>query len=142
MTAAGEYGGVSRVEIIPPVHSARRSSEEPKRFDFNDAQPVNRGDDRRFEAVDQEIKRPQDRSARALVRTEPAIERETRPTFENGTYKPDAAFLAQLIAVKNGEPQTREKRRNDPIETAGSYMAIAQLADRAHTAQPTYIKSL
>jgi hypothetical protein len=53
--------------------------------------------------------------SRALVVLEPATER--RPSAAT----PDVPFLAQLLAVKAGLPQTRERRRAEPDEATHSY---------------------
>jgi hypothetical protein len=53
--------------------------------------------------------------SRALVALEPAAER--RPPAN----APAAPFLTQLLAVKAGLPQTRERRRAEPDEATQSY---------------------
>jgi hypothetical protein len=53
--------------------------------------------------------------SRALVALEPAAER--RPP----AIAPAAPFLAQLLAVKAGVPQLRERRRAEPDEATHSY---------------------
>lgn len=53
--------------------------------------------------------------SRALVALEPAAER--RPSAST----PDAPFLTQLLAVKAGLPQTRERRRAEPDQATQSY---------------------
>jgi hypothetical protein len=64
--------------------------------------------------------------SRALVALEPAVER--RPP---GTA-PAAPFLTQLLAVKAGVPQTRERRRAEPDEATQSYeMSMAPRPPRA-----------
>ena len=63
---------------------------------------------------------------RALVALEPAEER--RPSGA----APDAPFLAQLLAVKAGLPQTRERRRAEPDEATHSYeLTMAPRAPRS-----------
>lgn len=37
--------------------------------------------------------------------------------------RPAAAFLAHLIAVAQGEPQARERRRAEPLQAAQAYRA-------------------
>ena len=44
-------------------------------------------------------------------------------------YRP-AAFLAQLIAMKDQHPQTRERRRAEPDEALAAYRAAANLIVR------------
>jgi hypothetical protein len=41
-----------------------------------------------------------------------------------------APFLAQLIAIKDQHPQTREHRRLDPGEATAAYRATAALSGR------------
>jgi hypothetical protein len=53
--------------------------------------------------------------SRALVALEPAAER--RPPAN----APAAPFLTQLLAVKAGVPQTRERRRAEPDVATHSY---------------------
>jgi hypothetical protein len=53
--------------------------------------------------------------SRALVALEPAAER--RPP----AIAPAAPFLTQLLAVKAGVPQLRERRRAEPDEATHSY---------------------
>jgi hypothetical protein len=52
---------------------------------------------------------------RALVALEPAAER------RQPANAPAAPFLTQLLAVKAGVPQTRERRRAEPDEATQSY---------------------
>lgn len=52
---------------------------------------------------------------RALVALEPPAER--RPSAS----VPAAPFLAQLLAIKAGLPQTRDRRRAEPDEATHSY---------------------
>lgn len=40
-----------------------------------------------------------------------------------------APFLAQLLAIKNQHPQTRERRRAEPHEAIAVYRATAALAE-------------
>jgi hypothetical protein len=53
--------------------------------------------------------------SRALVALEPAAER--RPSAAT----PSAPFLTQLLAIKAGVPQARERRRAEPDEATQSY---------------------
>jgi hypothetical protein len=63
---------------------------------------------------------------RALVALEPAANR--RPS----TAQPAAPFLTQLLAVKAGLPQTRERRRAEPDEATHSYeMTMAPRSPRS-----------
>ncbi|MBI4275972.1 MAG: hypothetical protein HY659_14855 [Rhizobiales bacterium] len=39
--------------------------------------------------------------------------------------RPSAAFLAQLIATADQAPQTRERRRAEPLEAARHYVTTA-----------------
>lgn len=65
--------------------------------------------------------------SRALVPVDADAGQEPAGKSSHRPQRGLAPFLAHLIAVKNGEPQTREKRRNDPVGTAASYEAIAKL---------------
>ena len=59
---------------------------------------------------------------RALV---PAA-RPTPRAARSGRQRPDAAFLAHLIATREQVPQTRARRRHEPEHAAGAYaMAMA-----------------
>jgi len=51
----------------------------------------------------------------------------------HGPYarRPSAAFLTQLIATRQGEPQTREKRRATSAVAAQAYAAAARLDGRS-----------
>lgn len=42
--------------------------------------------------------------------------------------RPDAPFLAQLIATKQDLPQTRERRRAEPSDAIAAYMAAKRAA--------------
>jgi hypothetical protein len=53
--------------------------------------------------------------SRALVALEPAPKRRPSPAT------PSAPFLTQLLAVKAGVPQTRDRRRAEPDEATHSY---------------------
>jgi hypothetical protein len=65
--------------------------------------------------------------SRALVVIEPAESHSARTTAH-----PSAEFLTQLLAVKEGLPQTRERRRADPDEATHSYeMTMAPRTPRA-----------
>jgi hypothetical protein len=53
--------------------------------------------------------------SRALVALQPAAER------RRSAGAPSAPFLAQLLAIKAGLPQTRDRRRAEPDEASHSY---------------------
>jgi hypothetical protein len=59
---------------------------------------------------------------RALVPVSPAPE--DQRAGPSGGY-PFAPFLAQLVATKDGHPQTRERRRVEPNEATAAYRAAA-----------------
>jgi hypothetical protein len=64
--------------------------------------------------------------SRALVALEPAPERRPSPAT------PSAPFLTQLLAVKAGVPQTRDRRRAEPDEATHSYeVSMAPHAPRS-----------
>jgi len=48
-------------------------------------------------------------------------------TFEPGTAHYHVPFLAQLVATKDGHPQTRERRRAEPNVALAAYRATAAL---------------
>jgi hypothetical protein len=56
-------------------------------------------------------------ASRALVALTPAAYRQT-------------PFLAQLLAMKDQHPQTRERRRAEPDEVLAAYRATAALTGR------------
>jgi hypothetical protein len=78
----------------------------------------------RPEPVDADA-RPDDaeaaRECRALVAVRPAAAA-SRPA-----RRAAAPFLAQLIAVKDQHPQTRERRRAEPREALAAYASAAAL---------------
>lgn len=47
--------------------------------------------------------------------------------FEPGRSHHHAPFLAQLVATKDGHPQTRERRRAEPDVALAAYRATATL---------------
>ncbi len=47
--------------------------------------------------------------------------------------RPQAAFLAHLIATKDQAPQTRARRRAAPEDVTGTYLAATALHRRART---------
>lgn len=59
---------------------------------------------------------------RALVTTTP------QPAVEPSVNYRKATFLAQLIATRDQVPQTRERRRAEPMEALAAYRAMAALA--------------
>jgi hypothetical protein len=60
--------------------------------------------------------------SRALVALTPAAASQETPQG----YR-QAAFLAQLLAIKDQHPQTRERRRAEPGEAIAAYRATAAL---------------
>ncbi|WP_137042845.1 hypothetical protein [Pseudolabrys sp. FHR47] len=58
---------------------------------------------------------------RALVATGPQPMAEPAPNYRQAT------FLAQLIATRDHAPQTRERRRAEPVEALAAYRATAAL---------------
>lgn len=67
------------------------------------------------------------RSKRELVPLDTAPTERTFPEEETlgriASYRSNAPFIAHLIAVRDKDPQTREKRRADPETTATTYKA-------------------
>jgi hypothetical protein len=63
--------------------------------------------------------------SRALVALAPAA-----PLREGVTRHHQAAFLAQLLAVKDQHPQTRARRRATPHEAIAAYRAASGLTGR------------
>lgn len=57
------------------------------------------------------------------------------PAERSGTAsrRPLAAFLAQLIATQTQAPQTRVRRRAEPEDATGTYLAATALSRRART---------
>ncbi len=49
---------------------------------------------------------------------------------EGATLHRQPAFLAQLLAIKDQHPQTRERRRATPQEAIAAYRAAAALTGR------------
>lgn len=58
---------------------------------------------------------------------QPSLPSVSRPTG------PSAAFLAQLIAIKQQAPQTRERRRTNPEDASAAYGYAGQAAAGAQT---------
>lgn len=103
----------SRAGVVRPVEPVARAS----------------GLHREDGSIPREADQPQAKlsPSRALV---PVDDQAGQGPIGKSSHRPQrghAPFLAHLIAVKNGEPQTREKRKNDPVETAASYEAVAKL---------------
>ena len=63
--------------------------------------------------------------SRALVALAPAVAASAPATSHR-----QAAFLAHLIAAKDQLPQTRERRRAEPVEAITAYRASAKLTGR------------
>jgi hypothetical protein len=61
-------------------------------------------------------------ASRALVALTPVMAARMSPE----TYR-QAPFLAQLLAMKDQHPQTRERRRAEPDEALAAYRATAAL---------------
>jgi hypothetical protein len=64
-------------------------------------------------------------ASRALIPIAPVAD-----TGETPTVYRQAAFLAQLLAVKDQHPQTRERRRAEPEDAIAAYRAAAKLTKR------------
>jgi hypothetical protein len=56
------------------------------------------------------------------------------PSEVLGTPRPNAAYLAQLLAIKFDFPQTRCRRRATPTDAAAIYrgLALSDAASRPH----------
>jgi hypothetical protein len=67
---------------------------------------------------------PQAAENRALILVTPAA----APPAGTARYR-QVAFLAQLLAIKNQHPQTRERRRATPREAVAAYRAAAALTE-------------
>ena len=98
--------------------------------------------DKTLGAGDTDQPRAKPSSSRALVPVEASAGQEPAGKSSHRPQRGHAPFLAHLIAVKNGEPQTREKRKNDPVETAASYEAIARLGKDMPASSPKRLRSL
>lgn len=61
------------------------------------------------------------KSGRALVTVTSQPAAESAPNYRQAT------FLAQLIATRDHAPQTRERRRAEPMEALAAYRAAAAL---------------
>jgi hypothetical protein len=65
-------------------------------------------------------------SGRALIPLQPAAARDGELHA-----RPQAAFLAHLIATDNKLPQTRERRRAEPADAIAAYAAAGEKRSRA-----------
>jgi len=64
-------------------------------------------------------------ASRALVALSPVLAaHDARKTYRN------TPFLAQLLAMKDQHPQTRERRRAEPDEALAAYRATVALTGR------------
>jgi hypothetical protein len=72
-------------------------------------------------------------AATALVPVSPA----PPPPPAGELRRPLSAFLAQLIATREGDPQTRALRRAEPADAVATYAAA-----RAPAPAPTVLRSL
>ena len=63
--------------------------------------------------------------SRALVALTPMLAASDAPTAFR-----EAPFLAQLLAMKDQHPQTRERRRAEPHDALAAYRATAALTGR------------
>jgi hypothetical protein len=81
---------------------------------------------------------PADGGGRALALTGPPVEaedvEELRPIVR---VRPDAGFVAQLIATAEDLPQTRQWRRADPLTAQTSYGRMARPAGPPSRPRPT-----
>lgn len=89
----------------------------------------------RVEATKQAETRPLGDFAGEIERDNDAAATESRALVVTGTqaaaqtssiYR-EAAFLAHLIATKDHAPQTRERRRAEPLEATAAYRAVNAL---------------
>jgi len=64
-------------------------------------------------------------ASRALVALSPMLAASDAPVAFR-----DAPFIAQLLAMKDQHPQTRERRRAEPQEALAAYRATAALTGR------------
>jgi hypothetical protein len=62
---------------------------------------------------------PSPMASRALIPLQP-IARSDLPARD----RPQASFLAQLIATDHRVPQTRERRRAEPVDAIAAYAAV------------------
>lgn len=64
-------------------------------------------------------------TGRALVTVAPAV---PPRRIQDDLGRPNAPFLAQLIANKQNLPQARERRRAEPQEAIAAYVAAGRVA--------------
>ena len=64
---------------------------------------------------------PETASGRALIALQPI----TRGGDAGSRHRPQAGFLAQLIATDRKLPQTRERRRAEPADAIAAYAATS-----------------
>ncbi|MCX2724947.1 hypothetical protein [Roseibium salinum] len=72
-----------------------------------------------------ETERQTDFASHLPVPLQPVLEREQQ-VFST-RYRPNSVFLAHLIATRDGEPQTRVRRRAEPVHGVNTYRAVAAL---------------
>lgn len=66
-------------------------------------------------------------SALVAIAPPPPVDRSRFVPFR----RPDAAVIAHLFAMRDGDAQTREKRRAEPAVAVTAYRSAAALLDRA-----------
>jgi hypothetical protein len=66
------------------------------------------------------VSAPETASSRALIALQPIANADTGPRA-----RPQAGFLAHLIATDGKLPQTRERRRAEPAEAIAAYTATS-----------------
>lgn len=95
------------IRPVPPIHPAPHTAEKAHRG--TDAVAAGETDERSA-------------TARALTVISPGADREQR---ERSTLRPlrrpDAAFIAHMIAIEAGDPQTRTRRMAAPEASAARY---------------------
>ncbi|MDN3721123.1 hypothetical protein QW131_22785 [Roseibium salinum] len=73
-----------------------------------------------------ETERQTDFASHLPVPLQPVLEREQQVFFH--ALPPELGFfLAHLIATRDGEPQTRVRRRAEPVHGVNTYRAVAAL---------------
>jgi hypothetical protein len=71
-----------------------------------------------------------------FVPVRPAEPADTRERYVPRHQRPDAAFLAHLIATKEHAPQTRERRRAEPQTAVAIYGAAVALRNSVKAPAP------
>jgi hypothetical protein len=71
-----------------------------------------------------------------FVPVRPAEPTDTGERYVPRHQRPDAAFLAHLIATKEHAPQTRERRRAEPQTAVAIYGAAIALRNATKTSMP------